>query len=115
MMMAVPPASCSNAVCSITPGAPDVTCDDNGTEFDNSDDTYTFDITVGGSNTAPGASNTFDDDQGNSGIAYGSTVSYGPFPISGGSITVTYTDVDAPVDSCTATMTGIPPEPCSRI
>jgi len=88
MMMAAAPATCSGAVCTITPdAAANIVCNDNGTPGDPSDDTFTFDITVNGSSTFPGATNTFTDDQGNAGIAYGTTVSYGPFPISGGNAT----------------------------
>ena len=112
---ATPPATCSNAACTITPDpATNIVCDDNGTPFDPSDDRFTFDILVNGSNTDPAASNTFNDDQGNNGIAYGMTVSYGPFPISGGNIMVTFTDADAPTSAaCTATMMGAAPATCS--
>jgi len=113
--MGTPTDPCSTAECFITPDPPtDVVCDDNGTPFDESDDTFTFSVTVGGDNTDPAASDTFNDDMGNSGIAYGSTINYGPFPISGGPVEITYTDVDAPgSENCTATMMGIPPDPCS--
>jgi len=115
MMMAASPATCSEAVCSVEPDpAANIVCNDNGTPFDDSDDTFTFDITVNGSNTDPTASNTFNDDQGNAGIAYGSTLSYGPFPINGGPIAVMYTDADAPADlTCTGMMTAEPPATCS--
>ena len=112
---ATPPATCSDAVCTITPDpATNIVCDDNGTPFDPSDDMFTFDILVNGSNTDPAASNTFNDDQGNNGIAYAMTVSYGPFPISGGNVMVTFTDADAPASAaCTATMMGAAPATCS--
>jgi len=104
--------TCMPDDCVITPDmAINILCDDNGTPGDASDDTYTFDITVNGSNGTAGASNTFNDDQGNSGIAYGSAVSYGPFPITGGNITVTFTDVDDA--ACTATMMAAAPPSCS--
>jgi len=113
MMMAVPPDACEPPVCMVDPQtAADIVCDDNGTPFDPSDDTFTFTVTVDGSNTAPGASNTFDDDQGNMGVAYGTTVSYGPYPISGGPVTVTYTDADYPSDCPIGIVTAIQPDPC---
>ena len=100
-------------MCEITPAAAtNIVCDDNGTPGDPSDDTYTFDILVNGSNPAVGATQTFDDDQGNTGTAYGSTVSYGPYPISGGDITVTFTDADDA--ACTAMMMATAPAPCSN-
>jgi len=115
MMMAEAPETCSNAMCEITPTpATNIVCDDAGTPFDDSDDTFTFDITVNGNNDADGASNTFDDDQGNTSIAYGTEVSYGPFPISGGNVVVMFTDVDAPEDeACTGMMMAEAPETCS--
>ena len=113
MMMATPPATCSMAaMCTITPdAATNIVCNDNNTPGDPSDDTYTFDILVNGSNTDAAASNTFNDDQANSGIAYGTLVSYGPFPISGGPITVTFTDADDAM--CTGMMMATPPATCS--
>ncbi len=114
MVVGAPPKPCSDAECSITPEAPVVACDNNGTPFDASDDTFTFTITVDGSNTASGATNTFNDDQGNTDIAYGTTLSYGPFPISGGAVEVAYSDADAPAGICDATMMAIPPSTCSN-
>ncbi len=109
---ATAPAPCSDLMCSITPEmATNIVCDDNGT-VTMTDDTYTFDILVNGDNPDPAASQTFSDDQGNAGVAYGTTLSYGPFPISGGNVTVTYTDTEDA--TCTATMMGVAPEPCSE-
>jgi len=114
MMTAIPPQTCSDAKCEILPDTPIVSvCDDNGTEYDFSDDTFTFTVTVPGCNTAPGASNTFNDNQGNAGIAYGTTVTYGPYPISGGPVTVNFVDADAPADiGCTAMIEAVPPGSC---
>jgi len=117
MMMAVAPATCSDdpaGACSITPDmATNIVCNDNGTPEDPTDDTYTFDITVNGSNTFPGATNTFSDDQGNTGIAYGTTVSYGPFPIAGGNITVNFTDTEQA--DCLGMMMAAAPDTCSDV
>jgi len=111
-MMATPPATCSDAVCTITPEmATNIVCDDAGTPADPSDDTFTFDIEVNGSNTAMGASNTFNDDIGNSGIAYGTVQSYGPYPISGGDVTIVFTDADEA--TCTGMMMVAAPPTCS--
>ncbi len=112
MMMAAAPAPCSGAMCSITPDmAINIVCNDNGTPADASDDTYTFDITVNGNNTFPGATNTFSDDQGNAGVAYGTTVSYGPFPIAGGNVVVNFTDTEQA--DCTGMMMAAVPAICS--
>jgi len=103
---------CIQPVCAITPAiATNIVCNNNGTPADPADDTYTFDITVNGSSTFPGATNTFNDNQGNTGIAYGTTVSYGPYPISGGNVTVQFTDADEA--TCTGMMMGIAPLTCS--
>jgi len=114
MMMATAPNTCSDpmGMCTITPEiAANIVCDDNGTPTDPSDDTFTFDITVNGSNTIPGSTNTFSDDQGNAGVAYGTTVSYGPFPISGGNVVVNFTDTDQA--DCLGMMMAAAPMPCS--
>jgi len=104
---------CSVEACQITPGmATNIVCDDNGTPTDPSDDTFTFDITINGNSTFPGATNTFSDDQGNTGVAYGTTVSYGPFPISGGNITVNFTDSEQA--DCIGMMMAAPPSTCSN-
>jgi len=100
-------------ICTISPelmGQAD--CDDNGTPDDLSDDTFTFDVIVNGNNPAAGASNTFGDDAGNSSIAYGTVLSYGPYPAPVGGVTITYTDADDP--NCTATITVDPPPGCGN-
>jgi len=99
--MATAPATCSNAMCSITPSITMEMCVDDiddPTPEDPSDDVTTFTVTVNGSN--PAGSGMWSDDQGNSG-AYGGTATYtitGP-----GSLTVTYTDADD--GTCTETIT----------
>ena len=111
-MMAAAPATCSGESCGIMPNmATNIQCNDNGTPADPSDDTYTFDITVNGDNPAAGATNTFNDDQGNAGIAYGTLVSYGPYQIAGGNITVNFTDADD--TACTGMMMATAPATCS--
>jgi len=109
----IAPATCSDDIgggdCEILPeAAVNIVCDNQGTA-DTGDDTYTFDITVMGSNS--GASNTFNDDAGNSGVAYGSTLSYGPYAISGGDVIITFTDADDAM--CTASITVTAPATCS--
>jgi len=43
---------------------------------------------------------------------YGNTVSYGPYPATGGDVVIIYTDVDTP--SCIATITVSPPAGCGE-
>ncbi|HMQ47430.1 MAG TPA: SdrD B-like domain-containing protein [Saprospiraceae bacterium] len=66
------------------------TCNDNGTS-DPGDDTFSYTIEVSGTGTGISYSISGDDTQG--GLAY-NTVNgpYGPFPISGGDLTITITD-----------------------
>ena len=111
MVLIPAPMTCSIS-CTMIAESANINCDDNGTPNDPDDDTYTFDITVNGSNTDPAASNSFDDDQGNTGIAYGSTVSYGPYDISNGSVTINYSDADGGID-CDETVTVNAPPSCS--
>jgi len=104
--------NCEPQDCMIMPDiAVNIVCNDNGTPDNAGDDTYTFDITVNGNNTASGATNTFNDDQGNIGIAYGSTVSYGPFPIAAGNVVVNFTDTNDA--NCTGMMMATAPATCS--
>ncbi len=96
-------AQCS---CDITATATTAVCDNNGTATDSSDDTYTFSVTVTGSNTASGwtASN------GTTGN-YGVSVSFGPFAISGGDQNITITDNDD--SGCTTLINVEAPMTCS--
>ncbi len=106
-VQAVAPMTCSDGVaCSIDQAsAANIVCDDNGTAADSSDDTYTFEITV----TATGGS-TWTDSEGNSGM-YGMTVSYGPYNIADGDVTVTFTDAADAL--CTSSVTASAPASCS--
>ena len=114
MVTAQAPATCSDATCDIVPEAvSNIVCNDNGTPGNPSDDTYTFDILVNGNSTFPGATNTFDDNQGNIGVAYGTTVSYGPFPISSGAITINYSDAEQ--SDCISMVTALAPAICSNV
>ena len=100
--------ACTSEPCSID----DVTisniqCDDNGTPSMSSDDTYTFDLTA----TATQGT-TFSDDQGGTGLAYGTPISYGPFPISSGDVTINITDDGDVACTGSATATAPVPSPC---
>ncbi|MCB9053529.1 MAG: hypothetical protein H6556_29170 [Lewinellaceae bacterium] len=90
VLVTVPTIDCN---CSLNAPTIVATCNDNGTPSDPSDDTFTYTINVTGSNT--GATYSISGDDTRSGLAY-NTVNgpYGPFPIAGGDLTITITDVD---------------------
>ncbi|KGE87431.1 MAG: gliding motility-associated C-terminal domain-containing protein [Phaeodactylibacter xiamenensis] len=87
-----------------------VTCSDNGTPNDPSDDTFTFILQVVGDGTSPNGW-TANDPLGTTGD-YNVVTTMGPYPISGGGFPVVVTDNDDP--SCTTiSVTIVPPAPCS--
>lgn len=87
-------------------------CNDNGTPTNPGDDTYTFTITATGGTSFGGQSWGWDWTAGGlSMIPYGTPRQMGPFPISGGSKTITISDHDNPF--CTTTVTVNAPAPCS--
>ncbi len=83
-----------------------VVCDDNGTPNDPSDDTFSFELTATGG-TGPWGWDMLPTVMM---FPYGMAYTFGPFPVSGGPVTVTLNDHDNPF--CTATVTVDPP-PCS--
>ena len=100
-----PTADECDAQCSIEATASNIVCYDNGTPFDPSDDTFTFDVTVIGNNTSVGWF---------SGVVlgfYNIPVGFGPFDIADGPVTLEIVDA-ADVD-CTTTITVTPPAACS--
>jgi hypothetical protein len=105
--------TCSGATCEILPSEGfDILCDDSGTPDDPSDDTFTFNVTVNGSSTFPGTTESFTDNQGNTG-AYGATINYGPFEIADGIVTIIYTDADG--GTCEAMLEVMPSGTCSNL
>ncbi|MEO1518059.1 MAG: GEVED domain-containing protein [Bacteroidota bacterium] len=96
----------SGGSCFLFASSDNLSCDDNGTDVDPSDDTFTFELTVSGSNT--GANWTADGQSGN----YGTPTTFGPYPISGGNISLTITDSDDP--DCQTNISVSPPAPCSN-
>ncbi len=105
------PACPALPVCMITSAViSNVVCNNNGTDDNPADDTYTFDLDV----TAMNASGTFNWDDGTTtgSASYGTTVSFGPYPISGGNITV---DVEDSIDAaaCADSATATAPASCS--
>ena len=87
-----------------------ITCNDNGTPNDPSDDTFTFLVVV----TGMGVSNsgwTANDPLNTTG-QYDDLTTMGPYPISGGGFPLVATDNDDP--NCTTnTINIVPPAPCS--
>ncbi len=106
-IMIIAPSNCSNQ-CDINASIPTPICNDNGTPTDPSDDTFTFDITVTGLNTAGGWS--ANDPNGTSGT-YGTNVSFGPYDIADGNLNFTISDNTDP--SCTFNIMVTPPATCS--
>ena len=100
------PTTCSDQ-CAIEAVVSNVECDDNNTPTDASDDTYSFDLRVNELNNAGSGWRT---DGVNNGT-YGSVQQMGPYPISGGDITLVIEDLNDP--SCSATVTIEAPPTCS--
>jgi len=85
-----------------------ILCDDNGTGTDNSDDTFTFEVTV----TGQGSGNSWiANDPNNTTGAYNQVVIFGPYPIISGDISFTISDI---LDSaCGTDVTAAAPSACS--
>ena len=92
--------------CSIASFVSNIQCDNNGTPQETTDDTYSFDVTITNSSTC-GSGWTGGGTSGN----YGVPVSFGPYPIAGGDISLTFNDTDDP--SVTTSATATAPAPCS--
>ncbi|MGB1206066.1 MAG: hypothetical protein ACPG5B_10485, partial [Chitinophagales bacterium] len=96
-----------SASCSISASATTPVCDDNGTGNDSSDDTYTFDVTVSGTDTGGSWSG------GGTTGSYDTPTSFGPYLISDGDQIFTITDdVDG---SCIADVNVTAPANCSTV
>lgn len=92
------PMPCSN-VCILEPTVTNAVCDDNGTPFDVTDDTYTFDLTTGAI-TPPTIAYSVN---GSGAYFYDATVTIGPVALFGANFTFTIADLgDA---SCSTTFT----------
>jgi len=83
-----------------------IECDDNGTP-DPDDDTFTFAITASGG-TGPWGWDLLPDFMM---VPYDTAITFGPYQIVNGAITLTINDHDNP--DCIATVTVNPPAPCS--
>ncbi|QQS29845.1 MAG: DUF11 domain-containing protein [Sphingobacteriales bacterium] len=100
------PLPCST--CAIVQANEGVYCDDNNTGA-SSDDLFYFTLNPVG----VGLASTYNISGATTatGLAYGTPQVFGPFPISGGDLTITITD--GIVGGCTHTLTIFAPEPCS--
>lgn len=97
------PQGCFTPV-TLTATAP--VCNNNNTPNNPSDDTFTFSI------TATGGTGPWGFDYGaRKMLPYGQAASVGPFPISGGAVTININDHDNP--DCVASIRVSPPAPCS--
>src|SRR5690606_24433185 len=83
--------TCSNQ-CTIEAAITNLTCDNNNTPADSTDDQFYFDLTVTGSNTSSQWSTT----DGLWSGTYGNPVSLGPFPIHEESVTLIIIDDENP-------------------
>ncbi|MCB0642686.1 MAG: hypothetical protein KDC44_13650, partial [Phaeodactylibacter sp.] len=100
------PATCSD-LCVLSPPMIVATCDDAGTPFDSSDDTYSYTVEMAGLNT--GATYSIGGDDSQSGLSYGVVEGpFGPFPVSGGDLTITLTDADDPACQILDEVVGAP-------
>ncbi|MCC6724628.1 MAG: T9SS type A sorting domain-containing protein [Saprospiraceae bacterium] len=106
-----PPAPCSSTnPCAIKATASAPICNNNGTPNDPADDTYTFNMTVTGSNTGSGWTTTILGAP-QSG-PYNTPTLMGPYPINGGAIN--FTIQDGTTATCTKAMSVTPPSACSN-
>jgi hypothetical protein len=106
-----PPAPCSNTnPCAINATVSTTICNNNGTPANPADDTYTFNLTVTGTNTGSGWSA---DILGalQSG-AYNISTLMGPYPISAGTLNFTIHDGNSSI--CTKAVSVTPPAACSN-
>ena len=82
------PMTCSDA-CGFVPTVSNIRCDEAGTPFDSSDDTYTFDLSVEGINTSSPVYSV----DGNGAYLYTQTNTFGPFVTQGDDYTFLIADL----------------------
>jgi uncharacterized repeat protein (TIGR01451 family) len=104
LSVTIPNQACSN-VCQISGTVQWISCWDNDTPYNGSDDQFFVFALINGFNT----SGTWVSNTGASGT-YGQEYAFGPFPISQGQVTITVTDSQNP--GCSASFTAFAPAPC---
>ncbi|MEZ4960129.1 MAG: GEVED domain-containing protein [Saprospiraceae bacterium] len=106
-----PPAPCSSTnPCAINATTSTPICNDNGTPTNPADDTYTFNLTVTGTNTGTGWTAIILGSS-QSGV-YGTAKLMGPYPISAGALN--FSVKDAGDANCTKAVSVTPPAACSN-
>jgi len=101
------PNTCSNQ-CDISATISNLLCDDNGTSTDETDDIFTFDLLVTGTNNG---NNWIADDTYNSTGMYDVKKNLGTYLISDGTLVLTITDTEN--SSCQTVIEVVPPSTCS--
>ncbi len=101
-----PLTNCSD-LCIITYELNNIVCNNQGTENDPTDDTYTFDLEISGVNIGSGWSNQDGSFSGN----YDDIINYGPFLISDGDFTLSIQDIEDA--ECTIDIMVLAPSACS--
>ncbi|MEZ4987185.1 MAG: hypothetical protein R2795_19445 [Saprospiraceae bacterium] len=104
-VLVTPPATCSDQ-CVIQVQTQPSVCNNNGTTFDDSDDTFSFRFRLSGFN----AGLNWVASDGSAGV-YNSWYIYTGYPISGGDVSITFTDAADP--NCSTTFTFPAPATCS--
>ncbi|MCZ2101418.1 MAG: gliding motility-associated C-terminal domain-containing protein [Chitinophagales bacterium] len=107
IVLPAPKLNPCSSKCDIEATVSNILCNDNGTINDLNDDIFYFDIVVNGLNTSSGWKA-----QGMATFAYGEVVTMGPYPISGGNVTLTIED--SGTATCTDVVTITPPAVCSE-
>jgi uncharacterized repeat protein (TIGR01451 family) len=108
------PQPCSNQ-CAVTANLISVTCNDNGTPSNPNDDVFFVAFTVTGNNGGPNWTATASNAGASFNVpatAYGTTVTVGPFPISGGNVSII---ANAATPGCVSSLTANAPASCSPI
>lgn len=101
-----PLTSCSGA-CTLAEIVSNIVCDNANTPTDPTDDTFTFDVVITGTNVAGGWMETTTGTSGD----YGETISFGPFLIANGDQSITVADQQN--TACPLTFIAPAPAPCS--
>lgn len=102
------PLNPCSSECELDIEVTNITCDNNGTGLDPSDDSFSFNLRVNGQNVGSG---WMVNDPAMTSANYGNTRLIGPFLISGGNVLLTITDQDDPF--CQEVIEIMPPATCS--
>lgn len=108
MLDTIGPLEPCSSICELDISVTNIVCNDSRTGLDPNDDTFSFEVSVNGVNVG---ANWRLNNPAMSTAPYGSSISVGPYLISGGNVTLTVTDVSDPY--CRETFTVNPPPTCS--